>query len=257
VLYDARTGSEKLRLPFSSISAAATDLDGKRLALAFPHGGIEKLIVWDVETGKELKEISHPATLKDIAAIQFLPDKGRLATIAGNKASLFIGVSFYTEQAGFIWDLASAKAVSRIPAGEDRAKEYAETLTEEDKPYIAHGVLSADGRRMGATVFPSRLVYWGVRQELAPKDAVVWDLTRPIPEEVFRRPGAEIKGLSHDGSVALLNASGALIAIKLDVDDLLETACRRVTRNLDRKEWSAYFGADNYRLTCSNLPGAR
>jgi WD40 repeat protein len=38
------------------------------------------------------------------------------------------------------------------------------------------------------------------------------------------------------------------------VEDLREEACKRLTRNLTRSEWSRYLGSESYRKTCPNLP---
>jgi WD40 repeat protein len=37
-------------------------------------------------------------------------------------------------------------------------------------------------------------------------------------------------------------------------EDLIDAACRRLTRNLSEEEWRQYVGAEPYRKTCENLP---
>ncbi len=246
VVLDAAAGTVRLRLPGAAATALAVDATGQRMALA--HS--ERVSVFDTVDGRKLAEVAHPRSLDHVGAVAFLPDGQRLATLAGSRASTFLGASFYTEQAGFVWDLAGGRMLARIPPGQDRAADYPQTLQEEEKAYLGGAVLSGDGRAIAATMYPSRRAYWIVRADRAAKDAVVWDLTGALPREILRIPGMEVEGMSEQGEVALLGGGNTLQVWSLDRADIDQAACARLSRDLDAAEWKAYFGDETYRATC-------
>jgi WD40 repeat protein len=53
--------------------------------------------------------------------------------------------------------------------------------------------------------------------------------------------------------VAGSGSSNALVW-HLPIDDLVEEACKRLTRNLTSDEWNQYFDNKPYRKTCSDPP---
>jgi hypothetical protein len=56
-------------------------------------------------------------------------------------------------------------------------------------------------------------------------------------------------------SLADSGAGGRVIKHPLDVEELAEMACQRVSRNLSQDEWQAYMGPDlPYHETCPGLP---
>ena len=110
--------------------------------------------------------------------------------------------------------------------------------------------LTPDGRRMAATVYPSRLAYDTVAADRVPRDAIVWDLEATPPREVLRRPGLEIAALSQDGRYALLQRDRELTAWKLALHELPQVACQRLKRNLSPDEWRTYLGERPYRDSC-------
>ena len=84
--------------------------------------------------------------------------------------------------------------------------------------------------------------------------------------------GGEIARIPHKNSVNSLafSADGRTLATAslkviqfwdvskipvIEADNLVETACARLTRNFDQAQWSAFFGDDEeYRTLCENLP---
>ena len=246
VVLDAVTGSVKLRLPGAAPTALSLDPMGQRLAVAESA----RVTVFDVAGGGKVAEVVHPPSLGHVGAVVLQPDGQRLATLAGSRASTFLGASFYTEQAAFVWDLATGQTLARIAPGQDRAADYPETLKEEEKAYLNGAMLSADGRAVAGTVYPSRRVYWIVRADRAAKDAVVWDLTGVLPREILRIAGMEVEGISEGGEVALLGGGNTLQVWSLDRADLDQAACARLSRGLDAAEWKAYFGDEPYHSTC-------
>ena len=196
--------------------------------------------------------------MSDIASAAFLPDGRRLATIAGHKEYVegsFLVPGQFTEVAAFVWDIGSRAILARVPSGSDRATNFGETLQEDDKAYLARAVLTPDGRALGATLFRNRGDYWTVLERNARKDAVVWDLTGTLPREIWRRPYAELAGLSDNGEVAVVLTPHSVQVWSLVRRNLAEAACARVSRDLDASEWKAYFGESPYHATCNKTSG--
>ncbi len=246
VMLDAESGAIRQRLPATSMTALASDAAGQRVALA----SSATVSVFDANDGSRVSELSLPSTLNHVGAIAFTGDGLRLATLAGSRASTFLGASFFTEQAGFVWNVAGGPPIARIPPGLDRAAGYPETLEEEEKAYIVDAMLSEDGRRMAATEYPSRRAYWITRADRVMKDAVVWDLTGELPREILRRQAAELKDVAPDANLVLVESGGALQVWMLDRSILAEAACARLSRNLTPREWAAYFGDRPYQEIC-------
>jgi WD40 repeat protein len=64
--------------------------------------------------------------------------------------------------------------------------------------------------------------------------------------------------LSPDGRWLVTgNKDGGLRVWDLDLDGLINIACRTTGRNLYTKEWEQYFPGENYRTTCPNLPAGQ
>ena len=246
IVLDADSGVIKQRLPATSMTALASDATGQLVALA----SSATVSVFDASDGSRLSEIALPSTLNHVGAIAFTADGRRLVTLAGSRASTFLGASFFTEQAGFVWNVAGGPPIARIPPGLDRAAGYPETLEEEEKAYIVDAMLSEDGRRMAATEYPSRRAYWITRAERGTKDAVVWDLTGELPHEILRRPAAKLKDVAADANFVLVEIGSALQVWMLDRSILAEAACARLSRNLTHSEWAAYFGDQPYQASC-------
>jgi hypothetical protein len=249
IVLKSATGEIVQRLPGPATTAFGMDEAGRRLAL----GRQGQIGILEVSDGRTLADLTPPKTLDHIGAVAFLPDGQRLATLAGSRASTFLGGGFYTELAGLVWELSSGAVVARIPPGRDYAQDYPETLAEEEKAYLADGVLSADGRTMAATVFASRKVYWTVSADRARRAAVAWDLTGPVPREILRLADADALAVSDDSEVILLRSGDAVLAWALDSRQISGAACPRLSRNLNAVEWRAYFGDRPYKATCPGV----
>jgi WD40 repeat protein len=82
-------------------------------------------------------------------------------------------------------------------------------------------------------------------------------------QEVARIPHVDtVNDLSFapDG-LTLASASSNLIQFwdisniqPIKTDDLIESACSRLVKNLDKDQWAALFGDEQYRVLCENLP---
>jgi hypothetical protein len=54
--------------------------------------------------------------------------------------------------------------------------------------------------------------------------------------------------------LATISDSNTVRVWFLRQDDLIEEACRRLSRNLSEEDWRRYVGDDAYRKTCPKLP---
>jgi WD40 repeat protein len=82
-------------------------------------------------------------------------------------------------------------------------------------------------------------------------------------EEVARIPHSDmVNGVSFsvDGNI-LVTASSKVLQFwdvtklpQIKTDDLITAACSRLIANLDKAQWQALFGNDNYQPLCKDLP---
>ena len=248
VAIDPETGAELRRIPNRGTNAIALSKDGTSVATA-ARGAAEVTVI---ATGAITTRLRHPATLETIRAVAFLPGD-RLVTVAGSLASAFMGTPFFTEQAVFVWDGTTGTIAYRLPDVADRAREYSATLAEEEKPYFSDVAWSPNGTEVAATVFASRLSYWTVPSELAPRDVRVWRLGVTAAEEVFRAgmdEDSRLVGLD-DRAGLVFTAGSAMRAWRYRPSALVEETCRRITRELTVAEWRALIGPDERpRPTC-------
>jgi WD40 repeat protein len=84
-------------------------------------------------------------------------------------------------------------------------------------------------------------------------------------KEIARIPHIDIvNGVSFsvDGSTLATASSKSLQFWELasirqiNTDHLVPTACSRLVRNFDTAQWRTFFGAQEYRTLCENLPGS-
>lgn len=116
-IWNLRDGKEVQRLthPFKLAVSAAFSPDGKRVAIG---GGRWGLVLWDVETGKEVRRLSPQGGVSKIA---FSPNGKTLATASPRGAIR-------------LWDTATGKL---LPASADA-----------DVQDVRHLRFSADGKRL-------------------------------------------------------------------------------------------------------------
>lgn len=254
LVLDAANGAQRTRAASRSGDAFALSPDGQLLASTGPRGAVDIVRVADDAV---LRTVAHPQTLDAVRHLAFSGDGRRLLSIAASVASTFLGARFFTEQAVFLRDVATGDLLLRLPQADDHAREYQETLGEEDKPYFADIAWSADSRYLAAIVFPSRLNYWAVPADLAVAELRVWDISADAPDEIFRTPtdpGETLLGISDGGRLVFTRGDGVRVRAT-GAEGLLDEACLRVSRNLGAAEWRDLIGPDEPpRATCPGLP---
>ena len=248
VAVNPQSGAEVARIDNRETNAFALSPDGTEIATAV-SGVVEVSAVRD---GRVTTRLRHPPTLETIRQIAFLPGN-RLMTAAGSIASAFMGTPFFTEQAVFVWNRTTGTVEYRLPDVQDRAKDYSATLGEEEKPYFGDVTWSPNGAEIAATVFASRLSYWTVPADLAPRDVRIWRLGAARPEEVYRAgmdDDSRLVGLD-DRAGLVFTAGRSLRAWNYRAATLVAETCRRITRQLSAAEWRALVSPNERpRATC-------
>jgi WD40 repeat protein len=248
------TGKEIMRV--NGTSGFAFDSIGSQMAY-YTSASAEVIIV-QVPSGSVKYRFKHPKQLDEIKQVAFLPEGTKLLTIVGNRASTFLGASFFTEQTLFLWDIMRKQLLRRLPEGSNQDKEYKETLSEEEKLYFSDVVATNNGQYVVAQVYPSRLNYWAVPQEFSTSELRMWRLDGVYPLEVFRlqlrNEYVNKLGIA-EGATTLFTQGDNTQLWSLSAEDLIQEVCRRVSRNLTQEEWLEFFGENEpYHKTCPNLP---
>jgi WD40 repeat protein len=115
VLWDAKSGTIKHRFVHSKVrvTSVAFSPDGRTLAASFHPYSAKDVIVWDVDTGKELH---HLATEGSPSRVAFSPDGKTLAVGMGvNLTYQFFDVTTWKEQRSFCWYLGFGLSPLRLP----------------------------------------------------------------------------------------------------------------------------------------------
>ena len=223
----------------------------KRALFTLSEDSIVRL--WNLENGEELANFEH----KDVSEIAISPDGKHLATASEyhDDASIRLwdtmtmkeivcmehdgGLESVTfspdgnflasasrDETARLWEIPSGKEVFRL-----RHMSRVITVTfSHDGTYLATGS-QGDGARV-----------WKVSsgEEVARLN---------IPGNVY----AVVFSPDDNCVVAGSGTSNAMVW-RLSIDDLVEEACKRLTRNLTSVEWNQYFDKKPYRKTCSDLP---
>jgi|SRR5215213_139395 len=171
--------------------------------------------IWKIKNGRQLAPKIYE---NEIRLLVFSPDGTLLAA----------QIESYT---AVIWRVSDGREITRLvcdhgPSAMD--------------PGISAMTFSPDGKYL-ATVDTSH--------------ARVWDVTRG--QEVARLRNHQYThklAFSPDAQSLFISGSEGSQRWLWQADDLILSACGRLTRNLTLAEWRQYISAEQYRKTCPNLP---
>jgi WD40 repeat protein len=250
-----------------AVTSIAFSRDGRSLAAAGGH----HLYIWDVENGLLRTSKQHPGKIKEIA---FSPDANYIAAVTEGelqKPKLLIGTSFviakYTPSPVIVTEIKTGTEVARL--NHDVSAETAVFNSDARWLVTANSETASDlkanvrvwdfkVRRIVAELSHrdvSLLAFSPDDKHLATAgaDAIVklwrssdWKLVAEF------RAGSEPKKLafSADGKRLAAAAGGDVFAWVIDPGELVEAACRRLSRDLATSEWNVYFAGEQVQRLC-------
>jgi len=255
ILYNFETGNAEILEHGDSVLGVAFNPDNSLAATAGKDGYV---LIWDVATAEFLYALEHDSQAR---SIDFSPDGTQLA----------VG----TENETVIWDVAEREQLYVLPqAGTIRTLQYSNdghwlvTSSLKGTTYVWNAQDSAfnvpvftlrhNGGILHFAFSPNfRYLVGGGTDNFAH----VWDLS--LGQEVTRIPHVErVTGVtfSQDGTL-LITASRKVVQVWdvnafefVPTDNLISTACARLTANLSEAEWETLFPDETYRPTCPDLP---
>ncbi len=122
---------------------------------------------------------------------------------------------------------------------------------------ITSCALSSDGRLAFAFAADGSNKLWDLSKSDPAAGAVALPFEQWRPKQ--RAPGAHAEvthaTFSPDGRYLATSTSQGVFLWDLDLDSLLDKACKATGRNLTCSEWKDAFGEEPYRRTCPDLPG--
>lgn len=213
-IWEIETGTLTATIPFEE-TAFTMAYSPKDPFLAV--GLIDKIVLWNLESNTAaatLQQVGH------IRSLNFNTEGTWLATTTSNGSI-------------FIWDMT---------LGDYTAPKY---------EFLQDGRITSldfNSSRQWLASGGERYVY-------------LWDLA--TGQEIIRIPhGDEVTSVSFSPDGTLLSSVSRKIVQFWDLnrlqpiprDSLVESACQRLTRNLNASEWAFFFKGDEYRQLCPNLP---
>lgn len=240
-----------------SVNAVAFDRDGRQLATAGEDG---KVRIWDLVNPGTPLELAHEQAVQ---AVAFAPDGRELATASDTTV--------------WLWPTSGGEPDLKLTLKRDQ--------------FVTYVAFSPDGRKVATGSADGTATLWslkdgerlvGVQTPYAVK-AVAFDpngthVATASADQVVRvwdtATGKERSRLRHSAPVQLVAFSrdgSTLVTVRSNelglspfrrwpwrTEDMIESGCERVGRNLTKFEWGAYFpsGIEAYRRTCPSLPEA-
>lgn len=256
ILYNLET-RVKHTLPHSSdISGIAISNDGKILATT--NEGNSVVYTWDIESGAAIDEIKFDETAftsayspRDPLIVIGLTDKAILWNTQTNSQAAVLGQIGEITSVNFshdgIW-LATTSGEGSIYVWDMNQS----VLSEPRYKFL-------QGGRVTSTEFSPSSDWLATGS--SDGFAYLWDLK--TGQENMRIPHADlVSGVNFSADGKILSTVSRKILQFWDMekltpitnDQLVETACARLTRNLTQSEWEFFFAQDSYQPLCQNLP---
>jgi len=248
-VWETASGKEVARMRHDDeVLYIAFSPDGKQLAT----GSRDKTArVWETTSGEEVARMRHEDT---VTSITFSPDGKYLATASWDESAR-------------VWETTSGKEVAQMIHG-SRVRtvvfspdgKYLATASYDDTARIWEVTSGKEISRMSHDNEVPSIAFSPDSKHLATaspdKTARVWETTS----------GREVARMSHDSGVrsVVFSPNGKYLATRSEgnaaevwfcwIEDLIDEASCRLTRNLTYEEWQRFFPNEPYSRTCSKLP---
>jgi WD40 repeat protein len=223
--------------------------------------GGSDISVWNVPTMEKVSQMQHDVDPKDVvqdgygySQVQFSADSKYLITVANSPDAR-------------AWDFRTGKEVARM----------------QNKGGVLAADSSPDGKYLATVGHDHNVRIWDIEngQEItsmlhedsitgvsfSPDGKYLTTSSYDYTTRVWDVPsGKEISRIKHDAPPfrsQFTPDNKYLVTLSLDEvvhvwplwsNDLIDEACKRLTQNLSKEEWSQYIGNEPYRKTCPNLP---
>lgn len=257
ILFNLQTKTTFLLQPAASVTGVAFAPDGSLLAVSDKSG---KVSLWNVSNGEKQSEFLADSAVLSVA---FSPDGTKLVGGLDGRANTVV------------WDLPSRAKLAELAQVGD----------------VVSVVFSADGEWVATGDHLGVIHLWNARDFSKPTPLLSYQLNDNVLNLAFspdRRwllagssggyahlldtsQGREVARLAHVGGVTgfaftpdnqrLFTVSGKVVQIwdlskltLIPTEQLVETACSRLTTNLSLTTWQTLFSDEPYRLICPTLP---
>jgi uncharacterized delta-60 repeat protein len=252
-VWERATGKEVARMTHDDeVLSAAFSPDGKYVV----SGSVDKTArIWEAGTGKEIARMPHERMVNSVA---FSPDgkyvvsgcedfKVHVWEVATGEETATMAHDSNVRTAAFSPDgkyVVSGSADHTIRVWEWEATTGKEVARMTHESNVRSVAFSPDGKYIVSGSSDNTVRVWA------------WDAT--TSKEVTRMlhdDRLNSVAFSPDGKYVVSGAEDKVVRVWLwRPEDLIEKACARATRNLNRDEWKLYLGEDEpYRAVCPNL----
>ncbi|MFN8413443.1 MAG: PQQ-binding-like beta-propeller repeat protein [Anaerolineales bacterium] len=288
-IWETTNGKERLHIHLDTpVYAAAFSRNGKFVAI----GGSFKVLIYQFANGKE---VFNRATDGDVYSVAFSNDSKYVAFVENGSTILIMEADSgkVTSTIQIKSDLVTSVAFSPngkyLASGNDDTATIWDITTSKEILHMDHNDLvtsvdfSPDGKYLVSGSYDTTVRIWDTssgeevtsfKQE-TPVDDVTYSLDGNFvvtgsmdgTARIWKiETGKEIARMSQDGAVnsVAFSPDGKYVVSGDDntarvwtwqSNDLITNACRTMTRNLTRAEWSQYIGdALPYQAVCPNLP---
>jgi len=251
-IWEAMTGTEIARMTHDDeVFSVAFSPDGKYVVSGSKDNTAR---IWEIASGKEIARLKHKNWVNSVA---YSPDGKYLVTGNGD----------YIVR---VWELATGKVIASMT----HESNVRTAVFSPDGKYVVSG--SADytirvweattGKEIARMSHDSnvRAVAFSpdgnyIASGSSDNTVRVWDWRETTGKEITRmlhNDRLNSVAFSPDGKYVVSGAEDHIARIWLwRPDDLMEKACARVTRTLNRAEWKLYLGnVEPYHTVCPNLP---